>query len=329
MNDYEIYDSELELVTGGSLLDKKYWTKERIKNLVIFGSLTTTILLTTVGVIVYRNSNNMFRKIIASQAYNSDPSTYRFACKTQPISHKFTENGREYELKGTKYSPQDGVVGDLSRKTIIVYTGNNTSNGPSMASSKMADELTARGATVIGMDYRGFGESTLNGFQIGEKALYRDGQEVFRYATETEGVKPENLIICGFSMGGAIAAHVTADHPDINALALQSPISSVFQAAKTDDKVKRITSNPFLQSTLAAIGTFFSGSSLDTAASLRRLHEQNTDIRVDFSSGGDRDNLGLDKTHMDIQVNFANKTRTVEENGWHTMNPKAIKPQVK
>ena len=68
------------------------------------------------------------------------------------------------------------------------------------------DPYLQMGAKVVTMDYRGFGESetlTSNGKKTGtplsEQSIYKDGKAMLEYVVKTMGVKPEDVILHGYS----------------------------------------------------------------------------------------------------------------------------------
>jgi esterase/lipase len=71
------------------------------------------------------------------------------------------------------------------------------------------DELARNtGANVLSCNYRGVGKST--GFPKDESDLLNDGKATIEYLLK-QGIKPENIVVYGASLGGAIATHVAAD----------------------------------------------------------------------------------------------------------------------
>ena len=118
-------------------------------------------------------------------------------------------------LKGRLYTP------DPKRNTgkvAIVFSG---SEGPSgRYAPNIIDRYLQAGASVICMDYRGFGNSqslSKKGEVIStypsEQSLYQDGRDMLHYVVDKDklNVKPENVILHGFSLGGAVASKVAAD----------------------------------------------------------------------------------------------------------------------
>ena len=57
-------------------------------------------------------------------------------------------------------------------------------------------------------DYRGYGQSE---GKPSEQGLYRDGAAAWRFLTEQKQFAPQNIVIFGRSLGGAVAAKLAAD----------------------------------------------------------------------------------------------------------------------
>lgn len=79
------------------------------------------------------------------------------------------------------------------------------------------------GYNTLLFDYRGYGQSS---GVPSESGTYLDAQAAWRYLTETRGIAPERIVIFGESLGGAVAAWLTAqEKPGL--LALASTFTSV------------------------------------------------------------------------------------------------------
>lgn len=78
------------------------------------------------------------------------------------------------------------------------------------------------GLAVFIFDYRGYGRSQGT---PGEKGFYRDADAAWRYLVETRGIAPEDIVVFGRSLGGAVAAHL-ASQVRPGGLILESTLSS-------------------------------------------------------------------------------------------------------
>lgn len=81
------------------------------------------------------------------------------------------------------------------------------------------------GITSYGFDYRGFGNSS--GWPS-EKGLEQDSDAVWDYVCKKENVSPKNIIVLGYSIGGAPAARIASLH-NPNALVLVAAFADIKQ----------------------------------------------------------------------------------------------------
>ena len=83
------------------------------------------------------------------------------------------------------------------------------------------------GLNIFIFDYRGYGKSE---GRPSEAGLYSDARAAWQYLTDTKGIKRENIIIFGRSLGGAVAAQLAAEvQPGF--LILESTFSSAKEMA--------------------------------------------------------------------------------------------------
>ena len=79
------------------------------------------------------------------------------------------------------------------------------------------------GYAVLIFDYRGYGRSS---GKPSEAGLHRDAETAWAYLTRARGIAPENIVLFGESLGGALAAHLAARQRP-GALVLSSVFTSV------------------------------------------------------------------------------------------------------
>lgn len=113
-----------------------------------------------------------------------------------------------------------------ARRLILVCHGNA---GNVSHRLHRAREMQRRlGASVLLFDYRGYGRSEGS---PDEHGTYRDARAAHRYATETKGVPPEDVVLFGESLGAAVAAQLALEKP-ARALVLESPFTSIPDMAR-------------------------------------------------------------------------------------------------
>ncbi len=136
---------------------------------------------------------------------------------------RIRESGSELQIKRIAVTTADRVKLDTfelvhpnspaeaEQKWIVLYNGNGASTEGMLADlAKIAEDT---GANVYSGNYRGVGHS--EGFPWTSQDLILDGEAMVQRLL-TKGVKPENILIHGWSMGGGIGAAVAAKHPGMH-----------------------------------------------------------------------------------------------------------------
>jgi len=235
-----------------------------------------------------------------------------------------TKDGR---LKGAVYEPENPTG-----KVVLFFSG---SGGPAGNYVRhVLDPYLQMGAKVVTMDYRGFGNSeTLNangqktGTPLSEQSLYKDGKAMLDYVVKNMGVKPEDVILHGYSLGGAVASKVAADFAQeqqkqaleqgrsvqkLGGVVLHSPIGNLHQAATETSGSK-----------IMGFGGWLFGGGYNTKSHMQRLHRLDPKMPVHYVSGaraanGNGDWLDVDHTgvNRDPNARFENST-TYRGTGGH------------
>lgn len=79
------------------------------------------------------------------------------------------------------------------------------------------------GLSVLIIDYRGYGQSE---GRTTETGIYRDADAAWHYLTEIRGVRPEDVVIFGRSVGASVAARLATQQRPL-ALIVESSFTSV------------------------------------------------------------------------------------------------------
>lgn len=116
-------------------------------------------------------------------------------------------------------------AGEESLKTILWFHGNAGNIAHRIDNLKRLVEL---GINVFIIDYRGYGRSA---GKPSEKGLYRDASAAYRFLIEEKNTTPDDLIIFGRSLGGAVAIELALHH-QCTAVILESSFTSVKAMAK-------------------------------------------------------------------------------------------------
>ncbi|HUT25916.1 MAG TPA: alpha/beta hydrolase [Sumerlaeia bacterium] len=147
-----------------------------------------------------------------------------------------------YPQKGLDLTPQDAGMeyeeiilesGDEKTPIVAWYVPAREDRGTALFCHGNAGNLSGRldiieqyrdlGLNVLILDYRGYGRSK---GRPSEEGTYEDGLAAWRYLTETRGCSPNEIVILGRSLGGAIAAWLAQRHTP-GALILESAFTSV------------------------------------------------------------------------------------------------------
>jgi hypothetical protein len=144
--------------------------------------------------------------------------------------------GRTYEATPAQYklnyenvtlTTSDGVrlaawfVPAENPRGALLFTHGNAGNiSHRLDAIKLFHDL---GLSVLIFDYRGYGQS---GGKPDEAGTYRDAEAAWQHLAAQRGIKPEYIVVFGESLGGAVAAHLAAQHKP-GALILASTFTSV------------------------------------------------------------------------------------------------------
>ena len=92
------------------------------------------------------------------------------------------------------------------RATVLYLHGNSGNIGNCLESAR---QLVLLGMNVLLIDYRGYGDST---GKPSEQGMYQDAEAAWRYLLETRKTDPQEIIVYGHSLGGAVASWLAARH---------------------------------------------------------------------------------------------------------------------
>jgi pimeloyl-ACP methyl ester carboxylesterase len=114
--------------------------------------------------------------------------------------------------------------------TVLVYFHGNAETLEDEVNTEVP-LLHATGANLLLVDFRGHGKSSR--LHPSGATTAQDASAAMRYL-ERRGVSPADVILCGWSIGSAVAAQLAAETPGARSLILISPISSVADVANQD-----------------------------------------------------------------------------------------------
>lgn len=114
-----------------------------------------------------------------------------------------------------------------SEQVLLYFHGNG---GNISSNLSHAQRFHRMGFSVLLMDYRGYGQST--GPFPSEARFYEDAAAMWQYLVDTRGIAPEQIVLYGHSLGGAIAIQLTSQYPGARALIVQGSFTSMRDMAR-------------------------------------------------------------------------------------------------
>ncbi len=117
------------------------------------------------------------------------------------------------------------VPATISRGVIVFFHGNAGNISHRLDSIGIFHQL---GLDTLIIDYRGYGQST---GKATEQGTYLDAQAAWSYLVDERGIAPDQIIIFGRSLGGAVGAWLGAQHTPA-AVIIESSFSSGVDMAR-------------------------------------------------------------------------------------------------
>ena len=125
-----------------------------------------------------------------------------------------------YKLEAWKAKAPNENIKTENQKVILFFHGNS---GTIRDFFYFQDVFLSQNITSYTLDYRGYGKS--EGWPT-EKGIYEDAETLYRFVSEVDHIKPENIIIIGYSIGSAPASYL-ASKIQPNTLILLAPFSNL------------------------------------------------------------------------------------------------------
>jgi hypothetical protein len=119
------------------------------------------------------------------------------------------------------------LASEESPKVMLYLHGNGDNIGVNLPHAVL---LRSLGISVFLFDYRGYGRSS--GAFPTEPQIYEDAEVAWNYLVTDRKVRPEQIVIYGHSLGGAIAIELASRHPEAAGLIVESSFTSVLEMAR-------------------------------------------------------------------------------------------------
>lgn len=211
------------LITAGRgrLLFESDLKKQRRKQSV--GRILLTISLFTIGgAILFYFGARLFERSVVFQPERA----------LSGAAWKIPQGGEDVWFAGASgerlhgwYVHARGDVAAEEAATVIYFHGNG---GNISLIGWLGETLSRRGFNVLLFDYRGYGRS--GGRVTDERGIYEDADAAYDYVAGERGVRPENIILYGQSLGTTAAVDLAARRP-CRAVILESGLSSASDMA--------------------------------------------------------------------------------------------------
>ncbi len=117
-----------------------------------------------------------------------------------------------------------------SDKVLLMFHGNGYVLEQATGPSGEVIPLHHLGPNLLLVDYRGYGSSTPR--TPNETRVYEDARAALAYLLDQRHVPIHDVIFMGRSIGTGPATQLAMEHPDAEGLILESPFTSVPEAAK-------------------------------------------------------------------------------------------------
>ncbi|NJR12861.1 alpha/beta hydrolase [bacterium] len=245
-------------------------------------------------------------------------------------------SNQEHTLRGWHYISADPTQGLYAGKTVLFLSG--SANAAENYSKSSAEYYCGEGANVLAVNYRGFGSSSTKGSddqhrvmsssELTDTMLYEDARSMFNWLSGNS-VTSDQVIVQGYSLGGAVAANLVAslagENIRVGGLVLHSAIDSAKAVATR-------SWNPFSK-IKGAIGSSQLGSDFNTLKALKKLSKipgmQDLPIAVISGNKKSGDQLSDDTTGIHKQLgkmgftNTGKKVSNMSHDPDHLKNPNA------
>jgi len=117
-----------------------------------------------------------------------------------------------------------------SDKVVLMFHGNGYVLEQATGPAGEVIPLHRLGPNLLLVDYRGYGSSTPG--TPNETRVYEDARAALAYLLDQRHVPIHDIIFMGRSIGTGPATQLAVEHPDAGGLILESPFTSVPEAAK-------------------------------------------------------------------------------------------------
>ncbi|MGA8280237.1 MAG: alpha/beta fold hydrolase [Desulfobacterales bacterium] len=117
-------------------------------------------------------------------------------------------------------------AGTAGRSTLLYLHGSALNIGANVEHAKRFHGL---GFAVLLLSYRGYGRS--DGDFPSETKVYQDAEAAWQYLVTKREIAPDDIVIYGHSLGGAVAIDLAVRHPAARGLIVEATFTSIYDMA--------------------------------------------------------------------------------------------------
>jgi pimeloyl-ACP methyl ester carboxylesterase len=115
------------------------------------------------------------------------------------------------------------------KSTLLYLHGSALNIGANVEHAKRFHGL---GFAVLLLSYRGYGRS--DGDFPSETKVYQDAEAAWQYLVTKREIAPDDIVIYGHSLGGAVAIDLAVRHPAASGLIVEATFTSIYDMAARD-----------------------------------------------------------------------------------------------
>jgi fermentation-respiration switch protein FrsA (DUF1100 family) len=197
---------------------------KRITKIVIIGlGLPAMVYLTTCTYLWARQSYLIFTP---KRALSQTPSDYA-------LDYRDVYFPAPQDLKNEMIHAWWIPAGLKPRGTLLYLHGSALNIGANVAHAKRFHDL---GLSVLLLSYRGYGQS--EGDFPSEDQIYADAAAAWNYLVDTMRIAPENVLVYGHSLGGAVAIDLATKVSGMAGLIVEATFTSIGDMALLEPKYR-------------------------------------------------------------------------------------------
>lgn len=148
--------------------------------------------------------------------------------KATPADSRIRYEDLRIPVNSTDYIHAWWIPNATSARQVILFFHGNGYVVEDMVGTEL-EKLLLIGANLLVVDYRGYGLSTQ--LTPNELTVDEDAEAALRYLLQTRSIRAADVFVLGRSVGSGAATHLAGRNPGLGGLILESPFTSIDDAA--------------------------------------------------------------------------------------------------